>query len=186
MLINILFVFLNLTIVFFAYFIIKKRIERKVINKEIIKDIKKEINSIIIQLNETTLNNISLIDDKIKSLDKKIVLADKKNAGLKTSLSKHKDDTHDLFNQLDQNISYTPQKVVKQSKKIAENLNKEIKTDENNEIDEKIKDMSILDKAGFLIKNGWGLEDIQKKTGLSSGELELIINIEDSNIFEIS
>jgi len=184
MLINILFVFINLTIIFFAYLIIKNRIEKKVINKDIISDIKKEINSMIIQLNETTLNNISLIEDKIKSLDSKIVLADKKNAGLKTSLTKHEDNTYNLFDKIDQNISYSPQKVVKQSKKTAENHKNDIKSEKNNEIDEKIKDMAVIDKATFLIKMGWGLEEVKKKTGLSSGELELLINIEDNNIFE--
>ena len=40
-------------------------------------------------------------------------------------------------------------------------------------------DMTIIEKAMYLLKEGWDHKEIQKKIGISSGELELITNIEN-------
>jgi hypothetical protein len=54
--------FFNFIIIFFCYLVINHRLEKKLVNKDVLKNIKEEMNSIIIKLNETTLNNISLIE----------------------------------------------------------------------------------------------------------------------------
>lgn len=177
MLLNIIFLFINISVLIFGYLIIKNNIEKKVIKKDVLNDIKKEVNSIIIKLNEVTVNNISLLEDKINNLDKKIILADKKTVGLKDSMNQK-----DLFETIVdtkqiEKKSYSPQKVIKQSKKTAENYN--VITDEKTKIREEIKDLSLLEKASILIKEGWDQKEIQKEIGLSSGELELISNMEE-------
>lgn len=175
-LLNIIFFIINLTILFVGYLIIYSKIEKKLINKDILNKVKEEINSIIINLNEATLNNISLIEEKKKSLDKRIILADKKTAGLESVLIK-KDLNENKDDLLNNNLKiYSPKDVIKQNKKFTENQN----SDEDLEtIDNQIKDFSIIEKAIFLLKKGWDIKDIQKKIGISSGELELLINIEN-------
>ena len=137
--------------------------------------IKKEINSIIIQLNETTLTNISLIEEKLKGLDKKIILADKKTRGLSKGLEKIDLTNQDLFVEEQKKSTYTPQKIVKQSQKTAENF---IENDKKLKILEEIEKMPISQQASFLLHNGWAFEEIQRQISISSGELELLANIE--------
>jgi hypothetical protein len=175
-LLNIILILFNIILLFLGYIIIYKKIKKKLINKEILNKVKDEINSIIINLNETTLNNISLIEEKKKNLDKRIILADKKTAGLETALLK-KDQNNIKKDLFDDNLKiYSPKDVLKQSRNITENENstKKIKN-----IDNELKDLSMIEKAVFLLKKGWSVKDIQKKIGISSGELELLMNIEN-------
>ena len=175
-LLNIILIITNLLVLFIGYLIIYKKIEKKLINKEILNKIKEEINSIIINLNETTLNNISLIEEKKRSLDRRIILADKKTAGLESVLIK-KDQIDDRNGLKDNNLKvYSPKDILKQNKSIAEIQNKKVKI---KTIDDEIKDLSMIEKAVFLLKKGWNTKDIQKKIGISSGELELLMNIEN-------
>jgi len=173
MLINIILFFLNLIFLFFGYYIIKNKIEKKVVNKQILNKIKDEINSMIIKLNETTVNNISLVDGKIGELNKRIILADKKKAGLKIDILKNKED--DVFKDIKE-YTYSPKKVVKQSIKNTENLFDNVINGEISSIDDKIKDMTDIEKLNFLIDEGWDLNKIQKKLKISTGELELFLN----------
>ncbi len=175
---NILLVFINIIVIIFGYFFIKNKIEKKVVNKEVLNGIKKEVNSVIIQLNEATLTNISLLEEKIKNLDKKIILADKKAACLKTNISKKSLNNSDLLFDNQKNFTYSPQKVVKQSQKATEKVNRGKKII-NNTLEQEIQDLPIIEKASCLLKKGWELKDIQREVGLSSGELELLVNIQD-------
>lgn len=174
---NIIFVIINLLIVFCAYFIITNRIEKKLINKEVLEKIKEEINSLIVKLNETTVKNISLFEDKKKTLDKKMILADKKKAGLDATLFNEIEEKNENSVKESNNKVYSPQKILKKSIR-----NSEIKERNDVEIDDKIKEMPIIEKASFLFNSGWNLKDIQKKLGISSGELEFIMNIENMKI----
>lgn len=173
----------------FAYFFIKERIEKKLINKEVLEKIKREINLMIVRLNETTVTNINLIEEKIKELDKKIVLVDKKKASLKLDeknlkpekIQETKKIEPDLFNSYsdfvkEQQITYKPEKIVNQSKKTSENIK-----DEMFNIDEKLKKLSTREKVAFLIEQGWETKDIQRKLNLTSGEMEFLLNIENIN-----
>ena len=54
----------------------------------------------------------------------------------------------------------------------------EIKNKKNS-LEEEIKGMQIIDKARFLLNRGMNQEEVQKMIGVSSGELELILDIEN-------
>ncbi len=188
MLANILFFSFNFIFLICFFFYVRYKIDKHVINKDVINNIKKEVNSIILQLNKTTFDNISLADEKIKELDKKIILASKKDAGLKTNILKTSVQDLDLFKEIgdnsrnsnNQNQTYSI-KTIKHMQNNSENQNKEKKLfeDSKDSIDEKIRNMSIIEKAGFLLENGYNFIDIQKKLKLSSGELELLINTQN-------
>ncbi|MBN2545417.1 MAG: hypothetical protein JXB50_06450 [Spirochaetes bacterium] len=174
----------------FAYFFIKERIEKKIVNKAIIDKIKKEINSMILQLNETTLNNINLIEDKIKNLDKKLILADRKKTGLKIETKNENNGKKEMTlfsNEIPekkvQQFTYNPEKIVNQTIKATDIIKKEDDLINKNKIDEELKELpSNNEKVRLLIGYGWNLSDIKKKLKLSSGELELLLNIENINI----
>jgi hypothetical protein len=179
---NVIIFLLNIAAVIIGYYIVRNKLERILVNKEIIKKVKDEINSIIIQLNESTLNNISLIEEKKKNLDKLVVLADKKKSGLKSKLTE-KDELN--FDQMlkKEEATYSPEKLIKQKKKAADEVERVKVSRENpkealSPLDEELKNMPIIDKARYLLDYGFSYQEIQKKIGISSGELELIINIE--------
>jgi len=175
---NIIILLLNLIILAFGYYLIKNKIERSLVNKELIKKVKEEVNSIIIQLNEATLNNINLIEEKKRNLDKLVILADKKKNGLNSKITKEQQLDFDAMLRNDDKPVYTPEKIAKQ-KKIVQEVKKEnivkVKT-----IEDEIKGMPIIDKINYLSDKGYKEKDIIKITGISSGELELILNIENN------
>ncbi|HOJ63708.1 MAG TPA: hypothetical protein PLE45_04740 [Spirochaetota bacterium] len=181
-LLNFFLLILNILILIFGYLIIKRKFEKRYINREIIEEVKKEINQIIIKLNETTFSNISLIDEKIKRLHKMLNFVDKKISGLdkkiKESFEEEKKE-EEILNDL----TYSPQKIVKQSQKISETVKEEEdkKILEENLIEEEMKNMAIDEKVKFLIGKNWDIDRIKKKLNLSSGEIELIFNINSLN-----
>jgi hypothetical protein len=190
---NILFFIINIFAIIIAYFIILNKIENKVLNRKILDKIKEEVNSIIVQLNEATLNNVNLLEDKIQNLNKRIQLASKKIGGLKAG-----EDNKNLFDAIisddkpeqtvntDSIMTYSPKKIVNQSKKISEEIINEKMNIENNPVKvpdefDGVKNLSQAEKVIYLVKKGWNLSQIQKKLGLTSGEIELLINMENIN-----
>jgi hypothetical protein len=178
---NVVLFCVNVVFLFIGFYILKERVEKKLINKDIIAKIKKEINSIIMELNNATLSNVTLVEEKLKELDQKIIMADKKKAGLKIDVSKNRDTMKDLFSDI-QKITYSPEKIGRNSSKLSENL-METAVSRKNTIDDEIKGMNDAEKARYLIKKGWKIKDIQDKIGLSSGEMELLLNTENIGIY---
>ena len=177
-LINFIFVIINILILVLGFLLIKSKLRNLTVNKEILESIKKEINIMIVKLNETTLNNITLVEGKTRELERLIRIVDKKRSGLDIKI----EDTKDFFETPDEkinNLTYSPQKIVKQSKEMSENVDS-INFSERmiDTIDEVIKDLPIREKIKILLDEGFSHEDIRKKLKLSSGEFELILNIE--------
>jgi hypothetical protein len=180
-LINFLFFVANVLLLLIGFYLIKKKIENLVINKEILESIKKEINGMIVKLNETTINNINLIEEKTRILERTLRIADKKTSGLDVKIQANKDEL-DSFNLKFDELTYSPQKIIKQTGKIIEKqiVEEEIYDEkEMKEIDEELENMTINEKVRFLLERGFDKEGIRKKIGLSSGEFELIMNIEN-------
>ena len=175
-LINFLFFISNVLLLVFGFLYIKKKTEKLVVNKEILSDIKKEVNSMIIRLNETTVNNINLVEDKARSLEKLIKLAGRIGGGLDEKMSGYSGEEADRLS----GMTYNPQKIAKQSIETVEKMIKveEKKADELKTAEETVKDMPINEKVMYLLNEGFSADDIRKKYGLSSGELELIMNLE--------
>jgi hypothetical protein len=48
-----------------------------------------------------------------------------------------------------------------------------------NSLEDEIKNLSIIDKAKFLLMKGIHQKEVQKMIGISSGELELILDMEN-------
>jgi hypothetical protein len=177
-LINFLFFISNVLLLIFGFVVIKKKTERLVINKEILADIKKEINSMIIKLNETTMNNINLVEGKARSLEKLIKLADRKAGGLDGKIADFVPENGDFKKE---NSTYSPTMVVKQSNEITDKIIKreEVKNGEFKVVEERIKDLPINEKVRYLLNEGFSMDEIKKRFGLSEGEFELIMNLEN-------
>ncbi|MCG8569641.1 MAG: hypothetical protein MJB14_05845 [Spirochaetes bacterium] len=180
--INLSILVINILVLIFGYQLVKKRIEKKVVNKQILSDIKKEMNGLIMNLNETTLSNVSIIEEKVENLKKLLQLADKKIHGLSESIEE--------FSQLSQppkpkteplSNTYTLEKVVNQSRKVSEikNREKEEKKEWEKSLREEIKELSSNDKIKHLNEKGLSSDEIRKIIQMDKGEFELLLNLEN-------
>ncbi len=180
--INFVFFISNILVIIFGYLIIKSNIEKKYVNKAIIDNIKKEINALIVQLNETTNDNITLIEERVKRLDRFLKIVDKRIAGLDGKIP----DSWKDYDQPKQNVDnflYSPQKLVKQTEKMAEIISsKEEKAlAAETATNDALKNLSTPERVAYLFDNGWSADAIKKKLELSTGEMELFMNIQDLN-----
>ncbi len=176
----------NVTGLILGLWYLKRRLESKAVNREIFDKVKKEINSIMVSLNQATYDNITIIDEKIQSLknttesaDIKIIELKEKFNDMSKLIDLKKKEIDVAFSDFIPDSTYNPKKIVKQSTKTAEiinepNLFKKVVFDGETIPEKKI---SIVEKVNNLYQSGYGVEEIKKMTGLSSGELELLINI---------
>lgn len=180
--INFVFFISNILVIIFGYLIIKSNIEKKYVNKAIIDNIKKEINALIVQLNETTNDNITLIEERVKRLDRFLKIVDKRIGGLDNKIPDSWKD-YDKPRQNVDNFLYSPQKVVKQTEKMAEIISsKEEKAlAEETATNDALKNLTTSERVAYLFDNGWSTDAIKKKLGLSTGEMELLLNIQNLN-----
>lgn len=65
------------------YLALKKKIEARTDAASVLKQIRDEVDRLIVELNQTTDRNITLIEDKLASLNEQLALADKRIAMLR-------------------------------------------------------------------------------------------------------
>lgn len=186
-LLNFFLVIINILIMIFGYLYMKKKIERLVLNKDILKDIKREINDLIVKLNETTVNDITIIEEKAKKLESLLRLSERKIRSL-DGKNPPEDIIIKEFIEKPKINTYSPQIIVKQSLINTENYKEELDdlTKIPNErkldsIDEVLNGLPLNEKVKILYEEGWNAVDIRKKLSLSEGEFDLIKNIEKIN-----
>jgi DNA-binding NarL/FixJ family response regulator len=74
---------------FIVYLILKAKLNKSVDPKAILESIREEVDRIIVELNSTTDRNITLLEDKVQSLNALLEQADKKIGILKREIEKH-------------------------------------------------------------------------------------------------
>ena len=147
----------NISIIFICfvilYLILKRKINKSINPRALIDEIRVEVDRIILQLNNTTERNISLIEDKIKELSDLMEKADKKIVLLKRESEKY-------------SISKDYSNILKNSKKkVLTSIESEQETD-------------IKEKVLKLHREGFSAAVIASHTNLPVGEVELIISLE--------
>jgi uncharacterized protein YoxC len=63
-----------------VYFILKKKISRTLAAATVLREVREEVNRILVELNQTTHRNVTLLEDRIASLTELLARADKKIA----------------------------------------------------------------------------------------------------------
>ena len=63
-----------------VYFILKKKIARSLAAATVLREVREEVNRILVELNQTTHRNVTLLEDRISSLTELLGKADKKIA----------------------------------------------------------------------------------------------------------
>lgn len=137
---------------FIIYLTLKKKIEKFVSPAEILDQIREEINRVIVELNQATHRNISLIEDRINRLMELLAKADKK-----ISLLHREGEKHEVGKQV-----YT--RIAKnRTAQEAESIGSEGKQEE------------VL----RLHEDGFSAPMIAKRVGTPLGEVELIISLSE-------
>lgn len=175
---------INIFLIFFSFFYLKYWLEKKIMNKEILSELKKEINNVIINLNDTTINNINLMEGRIKErlekLNEILDFTDKKIHGLdKISTKKIKiinEEAKKEEEEINKVKVYSPQKIVKKQIEVAEN-----KKRNDMALDLALKDLSLPEKIRYLRKEGFDNEEARKKLNLEIGEFQFFENMNNYN-----
>jgi fructose-specific phosphotransferase system component IIB len=137
------------------FLILRNMIIKKVNPQALLRDIGREVTSIITELNGTTDRNISLIEDKIKQLDELLLRADKKLSLLRRENEKL-------------NIGKTYNDIIKRPQPVTETVVYE-ETDTN-----------IKEKVQRLRKEGFSTQAIANRINMPVGEIELILSLVSS------
>jgi len=74
---------------FVVYLILKQQLSKSFDPQTVLESIREEVDRIIVELNSTTDRNITLLEDKVRSLTSLIEQADKKISILRREIEKH-------------------------------------------------------------------------------------------------
>ncbi len=139
-----------------VYLKLNRKIETTKNPKYVLKEIRDEVDRILVELNQTTAQNIELIEDRIALLKSLIEKADKRIALLKREEEKGIKNTH-IYAELGK------------KRTIGEVREKE-KRGQKTETD-------VSQKVLNMYKSGFAESLIAKEVGLTIGEVQLIISL---------
>lgn len=145
--------------VFFIYF--RKRIDRALQSENILRDIRAEVDQMIVELNQTTDRNVGLVEDHLERLTARLAEADRRIVVLKKESDKVR--TVDTV--------YTRLRPVSPPKR-TEPKATEKKTEAPPEPKKPIRE-EVLE----LYRSGMEAREIATKVDKTLGEVELIISL---------
>lgn len=137
-----------------SFLVLKKKIDRVLHPSLLLDKIRKEVNSIIVELNGTTERNIALVEDRLGALKESLRQADKKLSLLQRDAEK-REISQKLYARLGQ----------ERGDEAKENTESK---------DMKQEEIVRLHEAGF------SSPIIAKRVGSPLGEVELVISLSDS------
>ena len=156
---------INISLILIGFLIIYLMVNRKInssINpRALIEEIREEVDKIILQLNNTTERNISLLEDKITELSDLLDKADKK-----IILLQRESEKYSVSKGYSHLVIQGKQEPKQEEKKVREPV-KEIK-------EEKSTKETVLK----LYREGFSASVIASHLNLPVGEVELIISLE--------
>jgi predicted DNA-binding protein YlxM (UPF0122 family) len=138
---------------FIIYFMLRRWIERRVKPDEVGRKLRDELESIMVELNRTTEQNIELIEDKINRLQELLAEADKKLSVLKREAEKHE---------------------------ISRSIYDQIRSGRAGSKQGEVGDRKIQKEVIKLHKEGFSPGVIAGYLGTTVGEVELIISLQNS------
>jgi len=157
---------------FILYFILKHNI-LKIINPDsLVKEIKKEVDQVIVELNRTTEGNIGLLEDKINTLSELLARADKRILLLQRESEKF-------------TLGKNYNNILKQAGNKTGETEIPVKPEIEIEIKEPVKETTIQEKVLMLYAEGVSKSVIAAKLNLAMGEVELIISLNEAENVEL-
>jgi len=145
--------------IYSVYYLLNRKITKILDSEKILSRVDDEINSLILDLNQTTERNILLVEDRIKKLSELIKDSDKSILLLHKELNRPQIEPID-YSHLSKKRNFLPveDEMVKDDQENDENL------------DDKSRILELYNK-------GFSSDIIASKTGTSIGEVELVITL---------
>ncbi len=143
---------INIIIILLVYIKLSKKIQNAVEYDIILKEIRQDVDELVIEINQTTERNISLIEDRIKKINSLLSMADKRLTLLNRETGKR-------------NVEIPRYNII--SKAILPDI-KQTRDDQK---------VSKKEQVLELFRNGFSSGIIASKVGSSIGEVELIISL---------
>jgi DNA-binding NarL/FixJ family response regulator len=143
-----------------VYLLLKRKLARALSAAAILGEVREEVNRILVELNQTTNRNITLIEDRIRSLNELLGKADKRLALLAREAEKQ-DLAARLYSELSSRRPAPPEATPVPATPPAEEREG---ADRNEEVVR-------------LARSGLGPALIARRLGITLGEVELIISL---------
>lgn len=189
---NVILLLINLIIVSGSFFLFKYKFDNRYLNRDILNEVKKEINNLIVNLNETTIKSVSISENKIMILKELLKQSDIKMSQLEDRLKNFEKKElrtkgiikNQIENESENIVTYTPQQIAK-STIINTELNNvlKLKSDFEDKLEEtQLEKLTITDKIIYLNERGLSRDAIRKKLSLDPGEFDFLVNIENINL----
>ena len=137
-----------------VYFLLKKKIARALSSAAVLREVREEVNRILVELNQTTHRNVTLIEDRIAALSELLARADKKIA-----LVRREEEKKELADRL-----YTELAARRREAAPVEAPPAQEKPDR-------------MEEAVRLAQAGLSPALISRRLGLTRGEVELILSL---------
>ncbi len=145
--------------IYSVYFLLNRKINKILDSKKLLSKVNDEVDSLILELNQTTERNVLLIEDRINKLSELIKSSDRSILLMNKELSKKGREPF-VYSHLEKKRIFPPIE--------NERVKEPVKNDEN--LNEKKRIMELFNK-------GLSPAIIASKTGTSIGEVELIITL---------
>lgn len=142
---------LNVIFCTIVYLVLKRKFEREMNPDTVLRQIRNEVNELIIELNQTTERNVSLIEERINQLNRSIEESDKRITLLKKE-AEQREDSGRVYSHLN------PRTIVKDEQPLKKELTKR---------------EQVLDLYG----KGIDPKIIASKLDVTIGEIELIVSL---------
>lgn len=137
-----------------VYLILKARLGKALNAARLLGEVREEVNRILVELNQTTNRNITLIEDRIGRLNELLGRADKKIALLEREIEKQQMSSR-LYSQLSARRSGGAEEAAEPSPEPADRHEEVVR----------------------LARSGLSPELIGRRLGMTLGEVELIISL---------
>ena len=154
-------ILVNLVVLFVFYLVFRRRIDRALQTENILKDIRTEVDQMIVDLNETTDRNVGLVEEQLSRLSARIADADRRIVVLKKENERTRTaDT--VYTQLRPVSPPSDPQPTKQQEKKA---------------DPPPEKKSPREQVLELYRSGLEAKEIASKLKKTLGEVELIISL---------
>lgn len=168
----------NAVVLAVIYLVLNRKIDKQITPEAFLEKVRSEIQSVMVELNETTDRNITLLEERVRSLQAVLKRADKKLSMLQSETTKQRD-TSEVYTHLRragkivagrQAESGEAEQVRREQPQPEEGARRGGKRDEP-------ADLPVEQRVVNLYKQGVAPEMIAGRLERSIGEVELIISL---------
>ena len=154
----------NLLVAGMVMFFLSRRIDQRIEPTAVLNEIRSEVDELIVEFNQTTERNISLLEERIVRLNRLIETADRRVAVLRRELDAHESGTR-VYSDIVQQAAVQRRQEQEQ-------------TEEGTESAAEDKRLQIID----LYEKGIAANIIAARVGTTVGEVELIVSMRKRKI----